>query len=146
MKDFMKLKHLLSIDGDDFILVDEVEYYEVYTQTNDDEIVGGYLGDFKSEHDLGTPEFESELTAWLKGEDVCATGAMLDTETIKWFKVKSSFYQQVFAIKRWKDVVDFVERHVGFDVNVKGQTSETFTDVDAEYKDGEFYEISSDFI
>lgn len=146
MKDFMKLKHLLSIDGDDFILVDEVEYYEVYTQTNDDEIVGGYLGDFKSEHDLGTPEFESELTAWLKSEDVCATGAMLDTETIKWFKVKSSFYQQVFAIKRWKDVVDFVERHVGFDVNVKGQTSETFTDVDAEYKDGEFYEISSDFI
>lgn len=146
MKDFMKLKHLLSIDGDDFILVDEVEYYEVYTQTNDDEILGGYLGDFKSEHDLGTPEFESELTAWLKGEDVCGTGAMLDTETIKWFKVKSSFYQQVFAIKRWKDVVDFVERHVCFDVNVKGQTSETFTDVDAEYKDGEFFEISSDFI
>ena len=142
----MKLKHLLSIDGDDFILVDEVEYYEVYTQTNDDEILGGYLGDFKSEHDLGTPEFESELTAWLKGEDVCGTGAMLDTETIKWFKVKSSFYQQVFAIKRWKDVVDFVERHVCFDVNVKGQTSETFTDVDAEYKDGEFFEISSDFI
>ena len=93
MEDFMKLKHLLSVDGDEFILVDKVEYYEVYTQTSDDEIVGGYLGDFKSEHDLGTPEFESELTAWLKGEDVSGTGAMLDTETIKWFKVKSSFYQ-----------------------------------------------------
>lgn len=144
MEDFMKLKHLLSIDGDDFILVDKVEYYEVYTQTNDDEILGGYLGDFSSEHDLGTPDFEDELTAWLKGEDFCE--GMVDTETIKWFKVKSSFYQQVFAIKRWKDVVEFVERHVCFDVNVKGQTSETFTGVDAEYKDGEFFEISSDFI
>lgn len=144
MKDFMKLNHLLSIDGDDFILVDKVEYYEVYTQTSDDDILGGYLGDFKSEHEFGTPDFESELTAWLKGED--ASGAMLDTETIKWFKVKSSFYQQVFAIKRWKDVVDFVERHVCFDVNVKGQSSETFTGVDAEYKDGEFFEITSDFI
>ena len=146
MKDFMKLNHLLSIDGDDFILVDKVEYYEVYTQTNDDEILGGYLGDFKSEHEFGTPDFESELTAWLKGEDFSGDGAMLDTETIKWFKVKSSFYQQVFAIKRWKDVVEFVERHLGFDVNVKGQTTETFTGVDAEYKDGEFFEIPSDFI
>ena len=45
---------------------------------------------------------------------------MTDTETIKWFKVESSFYQQVFAIKRWKDVVDFVNRHKCFDVNVKG--------------------------
>ena len=144
MKDFMKLKHLLSIDGDDFILVDEVEYYEVYTQTNDDEMLGGYLGDFRSEHDLGTPEFEDELTAWLKGEDI--SGGMTDTETIKWFKVKSSFYQQVFAIKRWKDVVEFVERHVCFDITVKGQSSETFFGVDAEYKDGEFYPISSDFI
>ena len=71
---------------------------------------------------------------------------MTDTETIKWFKVESSFYQQVFAIKRWKDVVDFVNRHKCFDVNVKGQTTETFTGVDAEYKDGEFFEIVSDFI
>ena len=71
---------------------------------------------------------------------------MTDTETIKWFKVESSFYQQVFAIKRWKDVVDFVNRHKCFDVNVKGQTTETFTSVDAEYKDGEFFEITSDFI
>ena len=144
MKDFMKLYHLLSVNGDDFILVDKVEYYEVYTNTGE-ELYGGYLGDFKSEHDLGTPDFITELTAWLKGEDV--NGAMVDTETIKWFKVKSSFYyQQVFAIKRWKDVVDFVERHVCFDVSVKGQTTETFTGVDAEYKVGEFFEITSDFI
>lgn len=69
---------------------------------------------------------------------------MTDTETIKWFKVESSFYEQTFAIKRWKDVVDFVERHVCFDVNIEGQTSETFMGADAEYKDGEFHAISSD--
>ena len=69
---------------------------------------------------------------------------MVDPETIKWFKVKSSFYKQTFAIKRWKDVVNFVERHICFDINVEGQTSETFIDVDAEYKDGEFHPISSD--
>ena len=138
MKDFMKLNHLLSIDGDDFILVDKVGYYEVYTNTNDD-FFGGYLGDFSSKHDFGTPDFVTELTAWLKGID--ADEEMADTETIKWFKVKSSFYEQTFAIKLWRDVVEFVKRHVCFDVNVKGQTSETFTGVDAEYKDGEFFPI-----
>lgn len=144
MKDFMKLNHLLSIDGDDFILVDRVEYYEVYTQTSDEDILSGYLGDFKSEHDFGTSEFESELTAWLKGED--DNDEMADTKTIKWFKVKSSFYEQTFAIKLWRDVVEFVKRHVCFDIKVKGQTSENFIGVDAEYKDGEFFPISSDFI
>jgi hypothetical protein len=69
---------------------------------------------------------------------------MKDTETIKWFKVESSFYEQTFAIKRWRDVVDFVERHVCFDVSVEAQFSETFMGVDAEYKDGEFHAISSD--
>ena len=69
---------------------------------------------------------------------------MKDTDTIKWFRVESSFYEQAFAIKRWRDVVNFVTRHVCFDVNVKGQTSETFVGVDAEYKDGEFHPISSD--
>ena len=69
---------------------------------------------------------------------------MKETDTIKWFRVESSFYEQDFAIKRWRDVVDFVTRHVCFDVNVKGQTSETFVGVDAEYKDGEFHAISSD--
>ena len=69
---------------------------------------------------------------------------MKDTDTIKWFRVESSFYEQPFAIKRWRDVVNFVTRHVCFDVNVKGQTTETFVGVDAEYKDGEFHPISSD--
>lgn len=144
MKDFMKLYHLLSVNGDDFILVDKVEYYEVYTHTNNDEMLSRYLGDFCSKHELGTSDFESELITWLKGDDNYME--MKDTKTIKWFKVESSFYQQVFAIKRWKDVVDFVNRHKCFDVNVKGQTTETFTSVDAEYKDGEFFEITSDFI
>lgn len=140
----MKLYHLLSVNGDDFILVDKVEYYEVYTHTNNDEMLSRYLGDFCSKHELGTSDFESELITWLKGDDNYME--MKDTKTIKWFKVESSFYQQVFAIKRWKDVVDFVNRHKCFDVNVKGQTTETFTSVDAEYKDGEFFEITSDFI
>ena len=144
MKDFMKLNHLLSVNGDDFILVDKVEFYEVYTHTNNDEMLSRYLGDFCSKHELGTSDFESELITWLKGDDNYME--MKDTKTIKWFKVESSFYKQVFAIKRWKDVVDFVNRHKCFDVNVKGQTTETFTSVDAEYKDGEFFEIPSDFI
>ena len=69
---------------------------------------------------------------------------MKNTKTIKWFKVKSSFYEQTFAIKRWRDVVEFVKQHICFDINVEGQTSETFIDVDAEYKDGGFHPISSD--
>ena len=142
MKDFMKLNHLLSVNGDDFILVDKVEFYEVYTHTNNDEMLGRYLGDFCSKHELGTSDFESELITWLKGDDNYME--MKDTKTIKWFKVESSFYQQTFAIKRWKDVVEFVERHRCFDIKVEGQTSKKFIGVDAEYKDGEFHEISSD--
>lgn len=144
MRDFMKLNHLLSIDGDEYILVDNVDHYEVYTHTSD-YIFGGYLGDFSSIYDLGTPEFEANLSAWLKGE-VDGDEEIDDTDaTIKWFKVKSSLYEQTFAIKLWKDVVDFVTRHVCFDVSIEGQTAKTPTGVDAEYKDGEFHVISSDF-
>lgn len=61
--------------------------------------------------------------------------------TIKWFKVKCSFYQQEFGIKLWRDVVEFVDKHRCFDIEIKGQTTEPFTDVDAEYCDGMFVRL-----
>ena len=59
--------------------------------------------------------------------------------TIKWFKIKCSAYEQEIGIKLWSDVVEFVEKHRCFDYEIKGQTTEPFTDVDAEYRDGGFY-------
>ena len=59
--------------------------------------------------------------------------------TIKWFKIKCSFYEREFGIKLWRDVVAFVDKHRCFDYEIKGQTTEPFTDVDAEYRDGGFY-------
>lgn len=64
---------------------------------------------------------------------------MKKENTIKWFKVNCSFYQQEFGIKFWSDVVAFVDKHRCFDIEIKGQTTEPFTDVDAEYRDGGFY-------
>lgn len=63
----------------------------------------------------------------------------MEKETIKWFKVNCSFYQQEFGIKLWSDVVAFVDKHRCFDIEIKGQTTEPFTGVDAEYRDGGFY-------
>lgn len=59
--------------------------------------------------------------------------------TIKWFKIKCSAYEQEIGIKLWSDVVEFVEKHRCFDYEIKGQTTEPFTDVDAEYRDCGFY-------
>ena len=66
---------------------------------------------------------------------------MKKENTIKWFKVNSSFYQQEFGIKLWRDVIEFVDKHRCFDIEIKGQTTEPFTDIDAEYRDGEFIRL-----
>ena len=55
-------------------------------------------------------------------------------ETIKWYKVKCSFYQQEFGIRTWRDVLDFMQRHIGFDIEIKGQSTELFKDVDVYYE------------
>lgn len=63
----------------------------------------------------------------------------MEKKTIKWFKIKCSAYEQEIGIKLWSDVVEFVEKHRCFDYEIKGQTTEPFTDVDAEYRDCRFY-------
>ena len=66
---------------------------------------------------------------------------MIKENTIKWFKVNCSFYQQEFGIKLWRDVIEFVDKHRCFDIEIKGQTTEPFTGVDAEYRDGGFIRL-----
>lgn len=66
---------------------------------------------------------------------------MKKENTIKWFKVNCSFYQQEFGIKLWRDVIEFVDKHKCFDIEIKGQTTEPFTGVDAEYCDGGFIRL-----
>ena len=60
-------------------------------------------------------------------------------DTIKWYKVKCSFYEQEFGIRCWRDVIDFMHRHVGFDIEIKGQATERFEGVDAYYQNNQFY-------
>ena len=48
---------------------------------------------------------------------------------------------QEFGIKLWRDVIEFVNKHRCFDIEIKGQTTEPFTDVDAEYCDGGFIRL-----
>lgn len=62
-------------------------------------------------------------------------------KTIKWYKVKCSFYEQEFGIKYWRDVVSFIEKHVGFDVDIKAQYTEPFTGVDGYWEDNMFHRV-----
>lgn len=60
---------------------------------------------------------------------------------IRWYKVKSSFFDAEFGVKRWKDIIAFMEKYRGFDIEVVAQYNEPFEGVDAEYKDDEFIKL-----
>lgn len=62
-------------------------------------------------------------------------------KTIKWFKIKCSFYEQEFGIRHWNTVLEFMSKHICFDYEIKGQTTPPFTGVDVEYSDGKFYHV-----
>ena len=53
--------------------------------------------------------------------------------TIKWYKVKCSFYKQTIGFKTWQDIIDFMSKNIGFDYIIEGQYSEPFVGVDAYY-------------
>lgn len=61
-------------------------------------------------------------------------------ETIKWYKVKCSFYNQCIGIKTWNEVIEFIEKHRCFDYTIMGQTSDIYCDVNFVYKDGILWE------
>lgn len=136
----IKINYTISIEGNVYLLRprNNGEYYEVYAHSND-ETFGDYVGDFESPYKLETLEFEKDFASWLKGEEYIPNNDVEKDNTIKWFKVKCSFYEREFGIKLWRDVVAFVDKHRCFDYEIKGQTTEPFADVDAEYRDGTFY-------
>ena len=53
--------------------------------------------------------------------------------TIKWYKVKCSFYKQTIGFEIWHDIIDFMSKNIGFDYIIEGQYSEPFVGVDAYY-------------
>lgn len=67
----------------------------------------------------------------------------MEKGTIRWYKVNCSFYEQDFGIRLWKDIMDFMEKHIGFDIHITAQYSEPFSGVDAEYKDNHFIRLKS---
>lgn len=65
----------------------------------------------------------------------------MENKTIKWFKVKCSFYQQEFGIKHWEDIIAFMNKHRCFDMEIKAQYTEPFEGVDGYYEDNRFFRI-----
>lgn len=51
-------------------------------------------------------------------------------DTIKWYKVKCSFYKQVFGVKSWQVLMQFMSKTIGFDYSIEGQYSEPYTGVE----------------
>ena len=58
-------------------------------------------------------------------------------KTIKWYKVKCSFYDQCIGIKTWDEVIEFIKKHRCFDYTIMGQTRDIYCDVNFVYKDEE---------
>ncbi len=61
------------------------------------------------------------------------------SKTIKWYKIKCSFYKQEVGIRLWKDVIDFLSKNIGFNYTIEGQTSERYEGVEAYYENGEIH-------
>jgi hypothetical protein len=66
---------------------------------------------------------------------------MAENKTIKWYKIKCSFFKQEFGVKRWSDVVDFLSKSIGFDYIITGQYTEPYTGVEGYYENGEIYKL-----
>ena len=61
--------------------------------------------------------------------------------TIKWYKVKCSLYKQTFGVKRWKDLMDFMNKTIGFDYEITGQKSDQYEGVDGYIEGGSYHRL-----
>lgn len=59
-------------------------------------------------------------------------------KTIKWYKVKCSFFNEEFGIRLWEDVIAFVKKFRGFDLEITAQYTDLFEGVNAMYENNEF--------
>jgi hypothetical protein len=66
---------------------------------------------------------------------------MEQDKTIKWFKVKCSFFKQEFGVKNWFDLIDFMSRTICFDYTITGQHTEPYTGVEGYYENGELRRV-----
>jgi hypothetical protein len=57
----------------------------------------------------------------------------LEMATIKWYKLKCSFYKQTIGFKTWQDIIDFMSKNIGFNYTIEGQYSEPFIGTDVYY-------------
>ena len=57
-------------------------------------------------------------------------------ETIKWYSIKCSLYNQSIGVSRWNDVLDFLSNHIGFDVEIKGMYSDFVSNARYVYVNG----------
>lgn len=65
----------------------------------------------------------------------------IENKTIKWYKVKCSFFKQEIGIHMWDDVVDFLSKYRCFDYVIEGQTSKIYDGVEGYYENGMIYRI-----
>lgn len=71
------------------------------------------------------------LSGLMSGQHADAEG------TIKWYKVTCSLLTEPFGVRRWEDLVAFLQAVPGFDYRIEGQTTEPFDSVDSYYENGE---------
>lgn len=58
---------------------------------------------------------------------------------IKWYKVKCSLYEQAFGIRNWLNILDFMNIHIGFDIEIRAQTTDRFEGVDIYFENKLFH-------
>lgn len=57
-------------------------------------------------------------------------------KAIKWYSIKCSLYNQPIGVHRWDDVLDFLTKHIGFDVEIKGMDSDFVSNAKYVYVNG----------
>lgn len=66
---------------------------------------------------------------------------MDEEKTIQWYKVKCSLFKQEFGVRTWSDLMEFMQKTIGFDYTITGQYTNAYTGVEGYYENGQIIKL-----
>ena len=139
------LVFLVSEPSNDDLIIPS-EHWNIYDDI-DQFMMSGYYNDPDTEiisinefvSDFKRPQPQKEIDPDIKDNKIELS--VNHGKTIRWHKVKCSFFKQEIGVKKWSDLIDFMSRFIGFDYTITGQYTEPYTGVEGYYEDGEIHKL-----